>query len=153
MPSVHSYRVQGEVPPWTVTGVTGFIVGALGRIEGTGGPLPPHFRLSVCPWGERNSLGGTPAPVREVTHPRLRLVHFTGCGRPYLVALFQGEGAASRQQVAMRHLPWSEHFSVDVEAGNAALTYLDCTEDLWEEPEADPRTLRELLENGELTAF
>jgi hypothetical protein len=154
MTNVDSYRVQGNPPPWTVSNVNRFIVDALGRIERNGGPLPPRFRLSLCPWGERNSLGGTPPPVQDVTHPRLRLVHFTGCGRPYLVALFQGEDAEQRQRIAMQHLPWSEHFVVDIQARCASLEYLDCTEDLWDEgPEPEPRTLRELFEQGELAGF
>ena len=153
MASIHSFTLEGATPPWSVIGVDKFVTGALGRIEGGGGTLPAHFRMSCCPWGERNALGGTPEPVREIMDPRLRLVHFTGCGRPYLVVLFIGDDAAQRQQIAMQHLPWSEHFDVRINGGEAALSYLESTEDLWGDDEPDTRTLRELLQQGELEHF
>jgi hypothetical protein len=155
MTRIVTCRVRGNPPPWTVTGVNRFLVGALERIASLGTPLPERFRLSVCPWGERNQLGGTPAPVQAVTDPRLRLVHFTGCGRPYLLALFQGDDAGARQDIAMRHLPWSEHFTVTLAGDQAELTYLDCTEALWDDAADDhpPRTLQALFASGELAAF
>jgi hypothetical protein len=154
MPDFGSFSIDGSPPPWTVANVDKFIVAALNRIQGAGGALPESFYLSVCPWGERNALGGTPPKVQEIMDPRLRLVHFTGCGRPYLVAAFTGEGAEGRQEIAMRHLPWSEHFAVAHEGGHARLAYLGCTEDLWdEESETPPRTLQELLRQGELADF
>lgn len=153
MGSVTAFHVDGSPPPWTVTGVNKFITGALDRVERQGGRLPEHFRLSICPWGERNALGGTPDEVREIIDPRLRLVHFTGCGRPYLVAVFTGADAAGQQDIAIKHLPWSEHFTVDLDRGRANLRFLDCTEDLWGDDEPDPRTLRELLHQGELERF
>ncbi len=153
MGSITSYHIEGTPPPWTATSVDKFIVGALGRVERESGNLPPGFHLSICPWGERNAVGGTPSEVREVTHPRFRLVHFTGCGRPYLVALFTGEDAARHQEAAMRLLPWSEHYTASIHQGQANLVYLNCTEDLWGDEEPDPRTLRELLEQGELEHF
>jgi len=151
--SVEHYRVEGTPPPWSVTGVNKFVTGALGRVQRAGETLPEHFLLGVCPWGERNALGGTPAPVQEVMDPRFRLVHFTGCGRPYLVALFIGEDAAARQQTAMQHLPWSEHFAVVCRNGQVVLEYLGCTEDIWVDQEPDLHTLRELLGQGGLAHF
>jgi hypothetical protein len=156
MPAFTSFAVAGNPPPWTVTTVDKFIVGALNRVAALGGELPPRFQLSLCPWGERNALGGTPAPVQEIMDPRLRLVHFTGCGRPYLVLVLTGEDAPARQRIAMRHLPWSEHFAVGHDRGQAALTYLDATEDLWDEDASGPgrrRTLQDLLRQGELADF
>lgn len=154
MPSVSDYTIEGTPPPWTVTGVDKFIVGSLSRIERSGSSLPSRFFLSFCPWGERNSLGGTPTEVQEIMDPRLRLVHFTGCGRPYLVALFGGEGASDRQRIAMEKLPWSEHFEAILHDGIVKLRYLDCTEDTWEDEEDfDPRQLVDLLQTGELARF
>jgi hypothetical protein len=153
MANISGFQVQGDPPPWSVVDVNNFIVGALARVEDGGGALPRRFRMSCCPWGERNAVGGTPLPVQEVTDPRLRLVHFTGCGRPYLVALFIGDDAARRQDAARGHLPWSEHFDVSLDGDVAALQYLDYTEDLWGDEEPDTRSLRELLQQGELEKF
>lgn len=154
MGSVNSFQVEGDTPPWTVTGVDKFITGSLARVERAGGDIPETFYLSICPWGERNALGGTPEKVQDIIDPRLRLVHFTGCGRPYLVILFMGAEAAERQQVAMQHLPWSEHFLCLREGSHLSVQFQDAIEDLWgEEDDPDPRTLRELLHLGELERF
>ncbi len=153
MGSIHTYQIAGDPPPWSVTGVDKFIVGALDRVERQGGVLPADFRLSICPWGERNAIGGTPEEVNDITDPRMRLVHFTGCGRPYLVALFSGDEAERQQRIAMQHLPWSEHLSVELSEQTARLHYLDSTEDLWGDEEADPRSLLELFQQGELKHF
>ncbi len=153
MPAVESFSIVGDTPPWTVTAVDTFITGALGRVE-RGGGITERFQMSICPWGERNALGGTPSEVQEVMDPRLRLVHFTGCGRPYLVALFIGADAAKRQAIAMAHLPWCEHFACECQAGHLTATFLQAVEDLWGDAEdPDPRTLRELLHLGELDRF
>ena len=106
-----------------------------------GGALPKQFWFTACPWGERNALGGTPEPVQEIIDPRFRIVHFTGCGRPYLVILFLGTDAAMRQQTAMVHLPWSKHFVVTCNEGEAILKYLGCTEDIWTDAAANPHGL------------
>jgi hypothetical protein len=150
---IRSVQVEGQPPPWSVTGVDKFLVGALQRVQREGAALPPRFYMSLCPWGERNALGGTPAPVQEILDPRLRLVHFTGCGRPYLVALFIGDDAAARQQTAMQHLPWSEHLAVTRRDEQVRARYLGCTEEVDADQKVDPRTLRELLIQGELGAF
>ena len=153
MSEINSFQITGKPPPWSVAGVKNFVTGALRRLESVGGNLPEHFRMSCCPWGERNAIGGTPAPLREVMDPRLRLVHFTGCGRPYLVAVFTGDDAAESQDKAREHLPWSEHFEVRVDGDRALLHFLDSTEDLWGDEEPDFRQLRELFHQGELAAF
>ena len=149
---IERYRIDGAPPPWSITNVHNFLVGALGRLQ-RDGELPERFFLSLCPWGERNALGGTPAQVQEVMDPRFRLVHFTACGRPYLVVLFMGKDAVSRQRVAMEHLPWSEHFAVVCQDDQAVLNYLGCTEDIWVDHVADSRSLRELLDQGTLASF
>jgi hypothetical protein len=146
-------RIEGTVPPWSVTSVHNFVVGALNRAQRDAWALPGQFRLSICPWGERNILGGTPTQVQEVINPRLRLVHFTGCGRPYLLILFVGEDAAAHQQIAMQYLPWSEHFSVTCHDNEAALDYHGSTEEINDASSGDVRTLRELLGQGALADF
>jgi hypothetical protein len=155
MTRIEAFEVQGDTPAWTVTHVSKFVVGALGRAEREGGPLPERFHLTLCPFGERNAAGGIPGPVHATLDPRFRLVHFTGCGRPYLVVLYIGADAAARQADAIAHLPWSEHYAVEAREGTAHLEFLAATE----QPAADappwtgPRTLRELERSGELARF
>lgn len=150
---IDQYQIKGTPPPWSVTSVNNFVIGILNRALREKGDPPEQFWLSVCPWGERNALGGTPIQLQEVMDPRFRLVHFTGCGRPYLVILFIGEDAESRQQAAMPHLPWSEHFLVTCRDGLATLKYLSYTENVEVEQEPKARTLWELLHHGDLTHF
>ena len=101
-------------------------------------------------------MGDALAPVQAVIDPRLRIVHFTGCSRPYLVVLFVGKEAARDQQVIMRHLPWSEHYDVEVDGeGTVLLRFLGCTEEPEEENagEQPTRNLHELFRSGALADF
>lgn len=151
MGKVNVFEVLGDPPPWSVVSVDKFVVSVLRRLERDGVQLPEQFRFSLCPWGERNAIGGTPSVVKDGADPRCRVVHFTGCSKPYLVAVFTGDDAARRQELAMHHLPWSEHYQVELRDGIARLGYLDCMEEV-EEPEDEPavRTLYELARSGEL---
>ncbi|MCB1875204.1 MAG: hypothetical protein KDH88_04440 [Chromatiales bacterium] len=150
-----AFEIVGTPPPWSVTLVDKFVVGALERVVDQGGELPERFRISFFPWGEHNAMGGTPEEVREVMDPRLRLVHFTGCGRPYLVVIFIGEKAENDQAVARCQLPWSEHFLGMREGGKLTLEFLGETEELETatEPEVAARTLRSLFHQDGLRHF
>lgn len=150
------FEIVGSPPPWSVTGVDKFVVSSLQRTEREGGQLPKRFGMTMCPWGERNAIGGTRAATQTVTDPRLRVVHFTGCSRPYLIVFFVGEHAARQQQLAMRHMPWSEHYAVEIDdEGVIHLRFLACTE----EPEQESienqniRSLQDLFHAGELVDF
>ncbi len=155
MHQVASYKVNGAPPPWSVTGVDKFVVGVIERAEREGGALPDSFFLSLCPWGERNVVDSGADELRDVMDPRFRLVHFTGCGRPYLVVVLTGEDAAKRQQIAMKYLPWSEHYRVCISGSVIELEFVAEVE----EPEVDSgeqvgeRRLVQLFESGELAAF
>jgi hypothetical protein len=150
--TIERLEVIGSPPPWSVTGVDRFVVAVIQRAEREGGALPARFHMSMCPWGERNAVHGGAMEWHDVMDPRYRLVHFTGCGRPYLVVLLVGEGAEQRQRKAAQYLPWSEHFQVEIGDERIRLRFLSESE----QPEIEPpeplteRSLRELFRTGEL---
>lgn len=151
-----AFDIQGSPPPWSVTAVDKFVVSSLQRAQREGGALPQRFRMSMCPWGEHNAMGKARAPVQAVIDPRLRIVHFTGCSRPYLVVLFVGEDADRDQNVMMQRLPWSEHYEVRIDGkGSISLRFLGCTEEPEEEnvTEQRARNLQELFHSGALADF
>lgn len=156
MSELTHFDIQGSPPPWSVTVVDKFVVSSLQRAQREGGALPHQFRMTMCPWGERNAMGDARNTVQSVTDPRLRIVHFTGCSRPYLVVLFVGEDASRDQEVMMRCMPWSEHYEVELDgAGRIALRYVGCTEEPEEENTDDSQTqrLQELFRSGALADF
>lgn len=155
MPALSRFEIIGTPPPWSVTLVDKFVTGALGRIVDQGGRLPTEFRISFFPWGEHNAMGGTPEAVREIMDPRLRLVHFTGCGRPYLVVVFIGDKAAGDQEIARCQLPWSEHYRAQDGGDQLTLEFIGETEELENavEPDVAARTLRSLFHQEGLTNF
>lgn len=155
MHALTEFEISGSPPPWTVTGIDKFVVTALQRAQRESGDLPTHFRMTLCPWGERNAIGGTHAPVHAVIDPRLRIVHFTGCSKPYFIAFFIGDQAETRQQVAINHLPWSEHYAVEIKGSMIQMRFLACTEEPeTEDPETmDARNLQDLFYKGILGDF
>jgi len=152
MDMIGQVRLEGSPPPWGVAAIGGFVQSALARAARAGGALPEEFHVSFCPWGERNAALETVGAIADVFEPRLRLVHFTSCGRPYLVAVLTGPDAAERQRRAQGHLPWSEHYHARREGDQLRLTLLAEVEDIGAEPpEAlGERSLRALFESGEL---
>lgn len=156
MSELTRFDILGSPPPWSVTAVDKFIVSSLQRAQREGGALPQLFRLSMCPWGERNAIGEGREQVQAVINPRFRIVHFTGCSRPYLVVLFLGEDAARDQEVLMRCMPWSEHYEVELDGkGTIFLHFVGCTEDPEEDDagEQETRNLQELFRSGALIDF
>ena len=149
------YKVSGSLPPWSVTGVDKFIVSVIERAEREGGALPEEFFLSLCPWGERNAVSGGAVELRDVMDPRFRLVHFTGCGKPYLVVVLTGDDAANRQQIAMKYLPWSEHYRACLRGGIIEMVFVAEVEqpEIDSSEELEERRLVQLFQAGELTAF
>jgi hypothetical protein len=127
-----------EVPPyikaWSVTGVDRFIPAILGRWQRERGAWPQECYLVFCPRVEVNALGGLPGEVLELSDPRHRMSHFTGCHRPYTAILLQGEDADQRRAAIHELLPWSESYRATVEGERVRLTFLDATEDLLEDP-------------------
>lgn len=156
MSELARFVIVGSPPPWSVTAVDKFVVSSLQRAQREGGALPRQFRMSMCPWGERNAMGEAWGMAQAVIDPRFRIVHFTGCSRPYLVVLFVGEDAARDQDVMKRYMPWSEHYEVELAGkGTIALRFVGCTEEPEEENagEQQTRNLQELFRSGALADF
>jgi hypothetical protein len=155
MHHIEGIDILGTPPPWGVTAIGGFVRSAIGRVEREGGELPEEFCVSFCPWGERNAATLAIAAIADVFEPRFRLVHFTSCGRPYLVAVLTGPDAVERQHRALEHLPWSEHYRGRWDGDRLALALVAEREDTGVEPPASlgERSLRQLFESGELRRF
>ncbi|MCU0935638.1 MAG: hypothetical protein MUF66_06095 [Gammaproteobacteria bacterium] len=141
-----------HVAAWSVARISGFVAGILSRWEREHGTLPAEFSLVLCPQAEVSAMGGLPAEVHELTDPRLRCRHFTGCHRPYVALLFHGTDAESRRAAVQALLPWSEGYQVVVVDGRVTLWFRDANEAL-EDAAPSPggaRSLRSLVESGEL---
>jgi hypothetical protein len=119
-----------NVGSWSAIGIPGFVSGALARWMRDQGTAPPRFVLIACPKVEVNALGGLPSRVRELTNPRHRLQHFTGCHKPYLVIFLEGEDAEMRREEIQRRLAWSEGYQVDYTDGVLRLRFIDAVEEL-----------------------
>ena len=152
MKPIKRVTVEGSPPPWGVTGIGGFVPSALARVEREGGALPDAFCVSFCPWGERNAAAHVLDAIADVFEPRFRLVHFTSCGRPYLVAVLTGPDAVERQGRTMQHLPWSEHYHATRSGDSLRLQLVGEVEDIGVEPPESlgERSLRELFETGQI---
>jgi hypothetical protein len=122
--------VPANVGSWSAIGIPGFLAGALGRWRREQGNLPARFVLIACPKVEINAIGGLPSRVRELTNPRHRLQHFTGCHKPYLVILLEGEDAEARREEIQKQLAWSEGYHVDYTDGAPRLIFIDAIEEL-----------------------
>ncbi len=155
MNTITRVEIKGSPPPWGVTSISGFVGSALSRTEREGRKLPEEFFISFCPWGERNAAFHSASGMTDVFEPQFRLVHFTSCGRPYLIAILTGKDARTRQRKAMQYLPWSEHYHGRIEGDCVSLTSLGDVEDIDVEPpeSISARSLRKLFESGEITDF
>jgi hypothetical protein len=122
--------LPANVGSWSAIGIPGFVTGALDRWMRDQGELPAHFVLIACPKVEVNAIGGLPSRVRDLTNPRHRLQHFTGCHKPYLVIFLEGEDAEARREEIQKWLAWSEGYRVDCTAGGAQLRFIDAVEEL-----------------------
>ena len=149
------------VPPyvesWTVAKIDGFVSAVLNRWQRAHGNLPARFIAVMCPQVEINAMGGIPSRVIELTDPRLRCRHFTGCHKPYFVVFFSGEDANQHRAGVQELLSWSESYAVQITNEKIRLDFIDATEDAGEEHEDDvrprSRSLQELLQTGELVSI
>jgi hypothetical protein len=144
------------VPPyvaaWSVAKIPGFVGAVFKRWQHERVELPHEFFLVMCPQVEINARGGLPPGVLAMTGPKLHCRHFTGCLRPYFVAIFAGEDAKERLARVQELLSWSEGYRVEITDQKIRLDFVHATEDL-EEPAYTPapqRSLQELLSTGEL---
>jgi hypothetical protein len=146
-----------DVPPyveiWSVARIPNFMRAVLERWRRDRGELPTGLHVLLCPQVEVNAVGGLPSRVVELTDPRLRCHHFTGCHKPYFVVFFVGEDADQRRAEVQRLLSWSESYRVEIGNDAVRLAFVDATEDADEDERRagpGPRTLRELLATGEI---
>ncbi len=145
--------VPRHVGSWSVAQIPGFVPAVLGRWQREYGRLPRRFSLVMCPQAEVNARGGLPAQVTELTDPRLRCRHFTGCHRPYLVILLTGPEAEAQRARLLPLLAWCEAYRVSIGPEAIRLDFAGATEDSEAATPASaptPRALKELLASGEL---
>jgi hypothetical protein len=115
---------------WSAVRLPGFIIKVLNRWQRNYGSLPSQFMLVACPQVEVNAVGGLPARVRELTDSRVRLLHFTGCHKPYLIILLFGDDAEARRAEIQSWLAWSEGYQVQVRDGLIHLRFIDAIEEI-----------------------
>lgn len=118
-----------NVGSWSAIGIPGFVSGVLNRWQRDQGRLPARFVLVACPKVEINANGGLPSRVRELTNPRQRLQHFTGCHKPYLVIFLEGEDANARRDEIQKWLSWSEGYEVHYTDGLPRLRFIEAIEE------------------------
>jgi len=114
---------------WSVVGLPGFTFAVLDRWQRNYGRLPSRFELVACPQVEIDANGGLPSRVRELTDSRVRIQHFTGCHKLYLVILLFGEDAEVRREEIQTLLSWSEGYHVECMDGMTRLRFIEATED------------------------
>jgi len=131
-PITQQLEVEG-VPPyvksWSAATIPGFIPAVLNRWQHNFGELPAHFVMVVCPKVEIDARGGLPNRVRELTNPRLRFLHFTGCHKPYVVLLYAGEETEEWRAEVQQLLSWSESYQAKLVSGVTHLKFIDAVEE------------------------
>jgi hypothetical protein len=146
-------EVPSHVQAWSAARLSGFVPAVLSRWQREHGELPKRLHMVVCPQVEINARGGLPPEVHAITDPRLTCRQFTGCHKPYFIALFQGEDAAAQSRSAQALLAWSEAYAIQITPSVIRLRMEGYTEDLEEDEEATEaprRSLQDLLRSGEL---
>jgi hypothetical protein len=141
-----------HVAAWSVARIPGFVGAVLKRWQMNHGELPSEFHVLMCPQVELNARGGLPPGVFALTHPKLHCRHFTGCMKPYFVAIFIGEDAGERSEKVLQILSWSEGYHVRICDEAIRLSFTGANEDV--ETPSNPvkphRNLQDLLASGEL---
>ena len=150
IPTSEQLEITG-LPPhvgsWSAVSLPGFIIKVLDRWQRDFGRLPSHFALVVCPQVEVNAIGGLPSRVRELTDSRVRILHFTGCHKPYLIILLLGDDAEVRRAEIQKQLAWSEGYQVNFQEGLARLRFVEAVEEndeevAWEkDDDVNPKSL------------
>ncbi|MEI6414196.1 MAG: hypothetical protein WCP34_08035 [Pseudomonadota bacterium] len=126
--------IPQHVESWSAARIPGFVPAVLARWRrDQGALLPDSFYMVLCPQAELNARGGLPAAVQELTDPRLRCRHFTGCHKPYFVALFTSSQGDEHRASVQRWLPWSEGYQVRIWPDHIELILREAVEDEAEE--------------------
>ena len=131
-PVAEQLEIEG-IPPyvesWSAATIPGFILAVLNRWRHNSGGLPTRFVMVICPQVEMSAIGGLPDRVRELTNPRLRYLHFTGCHKPYVVLLYTGADAEAWRSEVQRLLSWSEGYQAELTAGITHLKFIEAIEE------------------------
>lgn len=117
------------VASWSAASIPGFVTAVLDRWRRSGAELPPRFAMVLCPQVEINAMGGLPLRVRELTNPRLRFQHFTGCNKPYVVLIHTGDDAEAWRRQILDQLAWSEGYQAEVTGRVTRLHFVDAVEE------------------------
>ena len=117
------------VESWSAARIPGFITAVLARWRRNSGGLPRHFVMVLCPEVELNARGGLPDRVRELTNPRLRFLHFTGCNKPYRVLLYSGDNAEAWRAEVQQLLAWSEAYQAELTPEVTRLKFIEAIEE------------------------
>lgn len=149
---VHGIPVYVE--SWAAALVPNLVSTALGRWEREYEKLPESFYMLICPQVEINARGGLPADIHEYIDPKLTCRQFTGCLKPYFIALFMHQSAEDRCLKTQQLLAWSEAYKVKIKDGDVILNFVACTEELDDEIDTEfsenKKIFQELISTGEL---
>ena len=133
MEPVEKQLVVEDIPPhvenWSAANIPGFITAVLGRWRRRSGELPARFVMVICPQIEVDAMGGLPDRVRELTNPRLRFLHFTGCHKPFVVLLCVDDDAEQWRTTVQPLLSWSESYQTEMKTGKTCLTFIEAIEE------------------------
>ena len=125
-------EIQG-IPPyvksWSVAVIPRFVPAVLDRWQRNYGKLPRQFVMVLCPQVEVSAIGGLPHRVRELTSPRFRMQHFTGCHKPYVVLIHAGEDPEGWREEIQSMLSWSEGYQVEISGEMTRLHFIDAVEE------------------------
>ncbi|CAK0775690.1 hypothetical protein CCP4SC76_6070006 [Gammaproteobacteria bacterium] len=141
-----------HVESWSAARIPGFVRAVLARwCRDRGVRLPDIFYMVLCPQTEINARGGLPEAVLEITDPRLRCRHFTGCHKPYFVVLFTDPQGDEHRAMIQRWLPWSEGYQVQVLPDGIQLVLREAVEDETAETLEGP-ALQRVLSTADLVS-
>jgi hypothetical protein len=123
------HGVPANIASWSAAGIPGFVSAVLDRWRRNSGKLPTRFAMVLCPQTEIDDMGGLPARVIELTSPRLRFQHFTGCHRPYVILFHSAGDAEAWRREIQGLLSWSESYQADLGDGVVRLQFVDAVEE------------------------
>ncbi len=121
--------VPANIASWSAAGIPGFVLAVLDRWRRNSGRVPDRFAMVLCPQIEIHAMGGLPTRVRELTDPRLRFQHFTGCHRPYVILFHAAEDAEGWREAVQGQLAWSESYQAEFADGVLRLRFVDAVEE------------------------
>jgi len=123
------HGVPANIASWSAAGIPGFVSAVLDRWRRNSGKLPNRFAMVLCPRTEIDEMGGLPDRVIELTSPRLRFQHFTGCHRPYVILFHTAEDAEGWRREIQDLLSWSESYLAESGNGVVRLQFVDAVEE------------------------